>query len=448
MPALDLSNPRLWQKRYLSAVHSPKIYNILWGGAGSGKSQTMIQLFLAEICNHKVNHNQTFFVIRKVAGTLRNSVYADFKNKVADWGIESMIDFRKAYLEIHSGTNRIVFLGCDDPEKLKSLSQAKAIWVEEATELTLDDFTQITLRLRGKSKHPKRFYLTFNPVSDSHWIKQRFFDKQPESEKEVTLKLHGTYLDALEFLDADYPKRMLALREVNKTYYEVYALGQWGVWDRESLFASSFDIGSHLVEANIRALTSLPVYLAFDFNVSNTCVVCQFQKNSSEADSFASVNILKVYRIGDLSSLCRTIINEFPDCHYVVNGDASGNSRNAYTSDNINAYQLIQNYMGLSDLMIQVPKANPSHIASRLVTILFFQKCRVRISAPNCQALAIDLKEAKVDRRGSLDEWKKKNPDKSHALDAFRYFVFSNFAEITGSYNLDKFNGQMLQQDL
>jgi hypothetical protein len=55
-----------------------------------------------------------------------------------------------------------------------------------------------------------------------------------------------------------------------------------------------------------------------------------------------------------------------------------------------------------------------------------------------------DLKEAKVSRQGSLDPWKNKNPDKSHALDAFRYFIFSNFAEITSNFNLEKY-GTMLQ---
>lgn len=442
---VDLSNPALWQRKYLAAVTKPKTYNILWGGAGSGKSQTMIQLLLAEICNHRVNQNQTFFVIRKVASTLRNSVFQDFKNKIADWGLDGLVNIRSGYMELVSANNRIVFLGCDDPEKLKSLSQAKAIWIEEATELSLEDFTQITLRLRGKSKHPKRFYLTFNPVSDSHWIKERFFDKPPEAERNDIQQLHGTYLDALAFLDAEYPRRMEALKDVSKTYYEVYALGQWGVWDRESLFATSFDSEQHTIDGTIKALQTIPLWLAFDFNVTNTCVVAQFLKNGNEAANYATINVLKVYRIGDLAALCQTIRAEYPNITYIINGDASGGNRSAFTQDNINAYQLIHNYLGLSEYQLQVPKANPSHISSRLVTILLFQKCKVQISKTHCEMLIKDLKEAKVDRQGSLDPWKNKNPDMSHALDAFRYFIYGNFAEITGNYNLEKFNGAMLQ---
>jgi hypothetical protein len=129
---------------------------------------------------------------------------------------------------------------------------------------------------------------------------------------------------------------------------------------------------------------------------------------------------------------------------YVINGDASGAARNAFTQGNISAYLIIKNYLNLVDMQLQVPKSNPSHIASRLITILIFQKAKITISEKACHALVTDLKEAKVDRQGSLDSWKNKNPDKSHALDAFRYFIFSNFAEITSNFNLEKY-GTMLQ---
>ena len=71
MAVIDLSSPELWSQKYLPALVEPKTYNILWGGAGSGKSQTMIQLLLAEICNHSLNSHIIFaaliaFLVRKV----------------------------------------------------------------------------------------------------------------------------------------------------------------------------------------------------------------------------------------------------------------------------------------------------------------------------------------------------------------------------------------------
>lgn len=440
---VDLSSPNLWAKKYLPAVTDPKIYNVLWGGAGSGKSQTMIQSFLAELLDWQINENQTFYVIRKVASTIRNSVFEDFKRKVYDWGVASLVKIQKSTLEIHCGTNKIVFLGCDDPEKLKSLAQAKAIWIEEATELTLEDFTQITLRLRGKSQHIKRLYLTFNPISDSHWIKKRFFDSPPDNERGKILALHGTYLDALDFLDDEYPERMSALQDIDPVDYQIYALGEWGVRDRESLFLPNFKPSDHVHDGKITALQSEDLYLAFDFNVTNTCVVAQYLKNVEGHKYYASINVIKVYRMGDLSELCLTIQQEFPGFNYIINGDASGANSNAFTMENRNGYQLIQNYLNLSDLQIQIPKANPRHVASRLVTMLAFKYCRIKISAlsapEGCEMLITDLKEGKIDRHGSLDPWKNKNPDKSHALDAFRYFIFTNFAEITQKVNLSKY---------
>lgn len=454
MPALDLSDHRLWTTRYLPGITNPSTYNLLWGSAGSGKSQTMIQFFLAEIFDTSVNQNQTFFVVRKVATTIRNSVFADFKNKINDWGLEKYIIARAGMLEIQCGTNRIVFIGCDNPEKLKSLAQAKYIWVEEATELTFDDWTQITLRLRGKSVSKKRFFVTFNPISDSHWIKRVFFDERHKLEADSVLDIHGTYLDNIDKLDAEYVARMEALEVINPTMHQIYALGQWGVWDRESLFCQHFDEKKHVVDGEIKAHPDYELFLSFDFNVTNTCVLFQFIRNTGKHTTLAHINVLKCYRVGDLVQLCQTIRMEYPRMRYIINGDPAGRSRSALTLGNQSAYQIICTQLNIPDQQLQVMASAPSHFATKVISDLVFQKCVVRISKLYCGVpkqlaytpsgiaygdLISDFKEAKVDRLVSLDPWKKKNPDKSHALDAYRYFVFTNFRDIAADYNLSKF---------
>ncbi len=65
----------------------------------------------------------------------------------------------------------IDFLGLDDREKLKSIEGITSIWIEEATELTKEDFLQVDLRLRGRTKSYKQIMLSFNPISSLHWIK-------------------------------------------------------------------------------------------------------------------------------------------------------------------------------------------------------------------------------------------------------------------------------------
>jgi phage terminase large subunit len=76
---------------------------------------------------------------------------------------------------IISGSD-IIFRGMDDPEKIKSISQPTRVWVEEATEISPEDFNQLDLRLRGKNKD-LQISLSFNPVSDQHFLITDFWNK-------------------------------------------------------------------------------------------------------------------------------------------------------------------------------------------------------------------------------------------------------------------------------
>jgi phage terminase large subunit len=100
------------------------------------------------------------------------------------------------------------------------------ILVEEATEITEKDFNQLNLRLRGLAKVPFQITLLFNPISDTHWIKRRFFDNPGEKKDKTTIH-ESTYLDN-RFLDKEYKEELEALIYEDRVYYDVYALGKWG----------------------------------------------------------------------------------------------------------------------------------------------------------------------------------------------------------------------------
>jgi phage terminase large subunit len=119
--------------------------------------------------------------------------------------------------------NEVIFLGLDDTEKLKSIHGITSIWIEEATELTEEDFMQVDLRLRGKTQHYKQIILTFNPISALHWIKKRFFDT---ADKDADI-FRYTYKDNA-FIDKEYIEVLEGLKETNENLYRVYALGEWG----------------------------------------------------------------------------------------------------------------------------------------------------------------------------------------------------------------------------
>ena len=187
-------------------------------------------------------------VVRKVARTLRHSVFAQFRDLIGDWNLTKLFKVNKSDMEITCvNGNQILFAGLDDVEKLKSITGITSIWIEEASEIAENDFNQLDLRLRGKTKNYKQITLTFNPISALSWLKKHFFDV---SRPNVT-KLKTTYLDN-KFIDAEYKDMIESLKEKDYVLYQIYALGEWGVlgnliytnWVVEEISKDEDDYGS------------------------------------------------------------------------------------------------------------------------------------------------------------------------------------------------------------
>ena len=150
-------------------------YEVLYGGSGSGKSVFATQKIVIRTVGEEKHR---FLCIRKVANTLRSSVYQILIDCISDLGLRSEFEINKTEMRFtHTPTgNEILLAGLDDVERLKSIAGITSIWVEEATELTEGDFDQIDLRLRGETANYKQIILSFNPIDESHWLKKRFFD--------------------------------------------------------------------------------------------------------------------------------------------------------------------------------------------------------------------------------------------------------------------------------
>lgn len=83
---------------------------------------------------------------------------------LSDWGLYEHCKINKSdYTILLPNGSEILFKGLDDPEKIKSIAGITDVWIEEATELTPEDFDQLTLRVRTGSSN--QFFLSFNPVS-------------------------------------------------------------------------------------------------------------------------------------------------------------------------------------------------------------------------------------------------------------------------------------------
>jgi len=230
-------------------------FNVVYGGSGSGKSHFLAQRFVYRLLED-IGFN--LLVVRKFGVTNRFSTFALFRQVISQWNMGHFFQFNKSDLTITClpTGNQVLFLGMDDPEKVKSITFANgilsSIWCEEASELNEADMMQLDLRLRGFSPIPFQITVSFNPISAYHWLKSYFFDNKPDG---CTI-LKTTYLDN-RFIDAGYKARLDSL---TGTARQVYALGEWGV--TEGLVFKDF--GQSAIPDNAKRLG-----LGLDFGFSS-----------------------------------------------------------------------------------------------------------------------------------------------------------------------------------
>ncbi len=230
MLSLDLSHiPRKTNEAFIPLYKDYKRYEVLYGGAGSGKSHFIVQKHLYRILKGSgcgVKHK--FLFLRKTQPAARKSVFELTKKYIEDWGLQDICHINRtemSFVFVRDGQvfGTIICGGLDDESKLKSIEGITGIWLEEADEFLLQDFKQADLRLRGKTGSYKQICLTFNPVSKLTWVFKRFFTGD---QKDTTIH-HSTHKDN-RFLDKEYVAVLENLIDEDANYHRVYALGEWG----------------------------------------------------------------------------------------------------------------------------------------------------------------------------------------------------------------------------
>lgn len=197
-------------------------YLVLCGGGGSGKSIFAGRKVLERVTTEK---GHRWLVCRKVARTLRDSCFAQLRGQLGEHYPKAGAKVNVSDMRItFPNGSEILFAGLDDVEKLKSIYDITGIWVEEASEITEGDFNQLDIRLRTDFPYYLQMILSFNPISITHWLKKRFFDKTDERARTH----RSTYKDN-RFLTEEAVRTLEAFKDADPYYYQVYCLGEWGV---------------------------------------------------------------------------------------------------------------------------------------------------------------------------------------------------------------------------
>jgi phage terminase large subunit len=216
-------------------------YMGLVGGAGSGKSHSIAQKMLLRIRKAmNQGYREKFLGLRKTQPAVRRSVFALFMEYIILWDMMSFTKVNRSDLSFtFPGSNQILCMGLDDPEKLKSIEGVTSVWMEETTEFAEGDYVQVDLRLRGETPSYKQIAMSYNPVDRNSWLFHLFFDpeKTPREKewdngnsfktKDATI-IHSTWRDN-RFIDDQYKEMLDTLKDKDEALWMIYDQGLWAV---------------------------------------------------------------------------------------------------------------------------------------------------------------------------------------------------------------------------
>jgi len=201
------------------------------GGRGSTKSS-----FFGGICIPLVmiaNPGVHAVCFRKIGNTIQTSIFAQVVWGIYQLGLESLFKIPKTYstpiVYLPTG-QRILFMGLDDPNKVKSIKlpfgYIGITWFEE-----LDQFAgeaEIRKVLQSTMRGGKLFwdFRTFNPpISKLNWANE-YAEQAEVYSKDSTLVVSNTYLDVpVDWLGEQFFEEAEELKAKNERAYVHEYLG-------------------------------------------------------------------------------------------------------------------------------------------------------------------------------------------------------------------------------
>lgn len=460
----ELFSPNaFWLWRY--TLDKSVRFIVLYGGSSSGKSFSVAQFFAIlafyEGCN--------MLVMRKVGASIEKTIYADFKAAIN--GIEGLAEccrFKQNSIVFNDG-GKIDFSGLDDPEKIKGISQYKRVFLDELSEYDETDFKQIRLRLRGQEG--QQIVAAFNPISEEHWIKKKWFDRETwhdipmaltignetlpqelcavksvrmNSEKLIlnpntgeydrhapdTIVIQSTYLNNFWVVGSPdgkygyYDQQAIATFENDRIndpdYYQVYALGEWGHIRTGAEFFPSFNRG--VVCGKFKYNPELPIHISMDSNVLPYVTATFFQKEYKPDDvqQVTQFDELPIESPNNSARKAAKVIavrlREYGYADKVyLHGDASGKAANTIDENNRSFFDLVIDELEHEGFVVEecIGNKNPSVATTgEFINAVWDGRVPgVAIRIDNdCSTSIDDYQAVQKDENGAISKQKVTNP--------------------------------------
>lgn len=286
--------------RTLLECRAPEV--VACGAAGTGKTRAaMEKLHLAAL----LNPGMRGLIVRKTLTSLGSTTLVTWRNHVAAEALENgtmhfyggspqeAASYRYTPPPAHVKGSTIVVGGMDRPSRIMS-SEYDLIVVDEATELTEEDWEALTTRLRHGRMTFQQIVGCTNPDRPTHWLKARADRGQVlmlnsrHEENPAYFNDDGTMTERgqayIATLDALTGPRYLRLRK-----------GLWAA--AEGLIYDEFEPAVHLVN-HFNIPDSWPRYWAVDFGYTAP-FVCQWWAQDPDGRLYLYREIYRTRRTVD-----------------------------------------------------------------------------------------------------------------------------------------------------
>ena len=271
---MRINLPQVIGKGYATYWNYKGRYKVVKGGRGSKKSTTTALWIIYNMMKYPLANT---LVIRRVFNTHKDSTYTQLKWASNVLKVSHLCKFSKSPLEatyLPTG-QKILFRGLDDPMSITSITVEHGhlcwCWFEEAFQImNEDDFNKVDMSIRGElpKGYFKQIMISFNPWSEKHWLKKRFFDVVDDDILAIT-----TNYTCNEFLGEDDKKLFEKMKLNNPRRFSIEGLGNWGIADGlvySNFEELEFDIDEIKKRKNIKSAFGL------DFGYTNdpTAFIC------------------------------------------------------------------------------------------------------------------------------------------------------------------------------
>ena len=222
---LQIPEPNEKQKLFLRDTHK---YVAFGGARGGGKSWAVrVKAVLLSLKYPGIK----IMIVRHTYPELR----ANHINPLREM-IGSLAVYKETAKEFHfANSSQILFRHCQtdkDVDKYQG-TEVDVLFLDEATQLSEEQYNRFKACVRGVNKFPKRIYLTCNPGGEGHgWVKRLFIDRCYNSgeraEEYSFIQSLVTDNKALLSSDPDYIRQLEALPpKLRKAWLE----GDWNIFE-------------------------------------------------------------------------------------------------------------------------------------------------------------------------------------------------------------------------